>query len=184
VTGEQIDPQLLRATVGGGGGAKMYASVYNSVAGILQHEGARGLYKGVGAMALGAGPAHAVRTCPPGNPGLRPVWFISLACCGGLRVSSYRDSRLLRVIGDVGMQVYFAAYEKSKRAIMDWSGFAAGSTRYANLHPAAAGVSGALATVVRASCLYPLPSHVSPVTCSAHSAHLLTRRRRAFRHGR
>jgi hypothetical protein len=74
----------------------------------------------------------------------------------------------MRVIGHVGMQVYFAAYEKSKRHIMDWSGFAAGSTRYTNLHPAAAGVSGALATVVRAWSLYPLSSHVSPVLCSAY----------------
>jgi hypothetical protein len=69
----------MRATVGGGGGAKMYASVYKSVAGILQHEGPRGLYKGVGAMALGAGPAHAVRTCrAPAS--LPPLWLSSFAC--------------------------------------------------------------------------------------------------------
>lgn len=56
--GVQVDPKLLQGNAARSG---MYRSVFRSVKGILKHEGVRGFYRGVAAMALGAGPAHAVR---------------------------------------------------------------------------------------------------------------------------
>ncbi|KAL8459566.1 hypothetical protein ACS0TY_036066 [Phlomoides rotata] len=40
-----------------------YGSVRQSVESILKSDGPRGFYRGIGAMALGAGPAHAVHFC-------------------------------------------------------------------------------------------------------------------------
>mmetsp|Transcript_31353 Transcript_31353/g.43498 ORF Transcript_31353/g.43498 Transcript_31353/m.43498 type:complete len:318 (-) Transcript_31353:12-965(-) len=51
----QVDPRLLQSH-----GVGQYSTVGRAVAEILKQEGARGMYRGVGAMALGAGPAHAV----------------------------------------------------------------------------------------------------------------------------
>jgi len=102
----QVDPKLLQGNAARSG---MYRSVFRSVKGILKHEGVRGFYRGVAAMALGAGPAHAV---------------------------------------------YFATYEKCKQALVS-SGVGANSSN-SGVHPAAAGLSGSLATVVSDAVALPM----------------------------
>ncbi|KAL0458737.1 UNVERIFIED_CONTAM: Mitochondrial RNA-splicing protein MRS3 [Sesamum latifolium] len=133
------------------------ASVKQALGSILKSDGPKGLYRGIGAMGLGAGPAHAVyfsvyefckKSFSGGNPDNHAAHAVSGVCA---TVAS--DAVLTPMDMDhradecTFTAVHFATYEAAKRGLMEVSPESVNDERLV-VHATAGAAAGALAAAL------------------------------------
>ncbi|XP_047970504.1 mitoferrin-like [Salvia hispanica] len=138
------------------------ATVNQAIRSILKSEGATGFYRGIAAMGIGAGPAHAVydyEACKWSFSGGNPSSHAAAGVCATVASDGYGEAappaegigaffvsyRTTVVMNAPFTAVHFATYEAAKRGLMNVSPESAGEEKFV-VHATAGALAAAVTT--------------------------------------